>query len=176
MANIQAVERNTILAPRVADDRPLNGVRTMECGIPIRCIPIRRLPDRGAGGELDSDIPDHNPPTAVGLVRDDVSGPAALRHALTLPRHARSLGYRHLYTVRPPDDAADPIGYALDIAKGLNASAIVVYDLAAVDNSPARVCEDFDLETVCPPTTWARTYEPPHEPGRNGAVAEAKCP
>ncbi|WP_454197026.1 hypothetical protein [Nocardia sp. Marseille-Q1738] len=48
----------------------------------------------------------------------------------------------------------------LGIAAGLNVAAIVVYDLAQVDDRPARVCEDFDLETVCPPVTWARVAAP----------------
>ncbi|WP_433680073.1 hypothetical protein [Nocardia sp. CA-119907] len=96
-------------------------------------------------------------PKAVGLVRGEVSGLDAPRHAVAIQRHARALGYQYIYTVRPPQDAPDPIGYALGIAAGLGAVAIGVFDLAHVDNQPARVCEDFDLETVCPATTWART-------------------
>ncbi|MBU3064452.1 hypothetical protein KO481_23325 [Nocardia sp. NEAU-G5] len=38
-------------------------------------------------------------PTAVGLIRAETPVPAATRHALALPRHARSLGYRYAYTV-----------------------------------------------------------------------------
>ncbi|WP_157124182.1 hypothetical protein [Nocardia pseudovaccinii] len=93
---------------------------------------------------------------AVGFVRSEVSGLDAPRHAVAVQRHAGSLGYRYAYTVRPPQDIPDQIGYALGIAAGLGVAAIVVYDLAHVDNRPARVCEDFDLETVCPATTWAR--------------------
>ncbi|MQY21399.1 hypothetical protein NRB20_45100 [Nocardia sp. RB20] len=52
-----------------------------------------------------------------------------------------------------PSDAADPIAYALGTAVGLDATAIVVYDLAQVDNESALVCDDFDLETVRPPET-----------------------
>ncbi|MBU3061807.1 hypothetical protein KO481_09755 [Nocardia sp. NEAU-G5] len=66
---------------------------------------------------------------------------------------------------RPPDDAPDPIGYALGLAAALDAAAIVVFDLAAVDDRPARVCEAFDLETVCPATTWARVFTSP-DPNR----------
>jgi hypothetical protein len=33
-------------------------------------------------------------------------------------------------------------------------------DQGRVDNQPARVREDFDLETVCPPSTWARVAAP----------------
>ncbi|MCP2291651.1 hypothetical protein APR08_004589 [Nocardia amikacinitolerans] len=43
-------------------------------------------------------------------------------------------------------------------------AAIVVPGLAHVDDRPARICEDFDLETVCPPSTWARVG-PPARPG-----------
>ncbi|WP_063047823.1 hypothetical protein [Nocardia pseudovaccinii] len=57
--------------------------------------------------------------------------------------------------MRPPADHSDPIGYALDIAAGLAVDALVVYDLETVGNTPSRVCELFDLQTVCPPTTWA---------------------
>lgn len=95
-------------------------------------------------------------PKAIGIVRGEVSGPDAPRHALEIERHATNLGYRYLYTVRPPQDATDPIAYALGIAAGLAATAIVVYDLAQVDDQPGQVCEDFHLETVCPAETWAR--------------------
>ncbi|OXR45522.1 hypothetical protein B7C42_02647 [Nocardia cerradoensis] len=96
-------------------------------------------------------------PTAICLVRAEVSGPNAPRHAMEVQRHAERLGYLHLYTVRPPADAADPVGYALGLAASLNVDAIVVYDLETVGNSPSRVCDMFDLETVCPPATWAVT-------------------
>ncbi|WP_228001129.1 3,4-dihydroxy-2-butanone-4-phosphate synthase [Nocardia australiensis] len=44
----------------------------------------------------------HRKPKAVGLVRADVSGQHALRHAVEIRRHAEQLGYQYLYTVRPP--------------------------------------------------------------------------
>jgi hypothetical protein len=73
---------------------------------------------------------------------------------------------RYVYTVRPPHDIPDLIGYALGIAAGLDVAAIVVYDLSCVDDQPARVCEDFDLETVCPAETWVRAaQQPPIEAG-----------
>ncbi|MFF3569227.1 hypothetical protein ACFYXQ_15765 [Nocardia jiangxiensis] len=65
-----------------------------------------------------------------------------------------------MYTMRPPEGATDPIGNAMDIAAELGAVVIVVYDLAQVDDQPARVCEGFDLETVCPAETWARIAHP----------------
>ncbi|MEV6337808.1 hypothetical protein AB0M12_24165 [Nocardia vinacea] len=77
-----------------------------------------------------------------------------------MTRHAQLLGYEYVYTVRPPRDASDPIGYALGIAAGLDVAALVVFDLAHIDDQPARVCEDFDLETVCSATTWARAVRP----------------
>ncbi|MEG8177752.1 hypothetical protein GZH49_04280 [Nocardia terpenica] len=111
-------------------------------------------------------------PKAVGFVRPDVSRLAAPRHATAVIDHARARGYQYIYTVRPPHDTSDPIGYVLGIAAGLDVEAIVVYDLAHVDNQPARICEDFDLETVCPATTWARArfQSPP------GAVVGAADP
>lgn len=99
-------------------------------------------------------------PKAIGFVCGDVSGLAAPRHASAVTKHARLRGYEYVYTVRPPQDTPDPIGYALGIAAGLDVVAIVVFDLAHVDNQPARVCEDFDLETVCPATTWVRATRP----------------
>ncbi|WP_280273417.1 hypothetical protein [Nocardia wallacei] len=94
-------------------------------------------------------------PTAMSLVRPDVSGLEAPQHAIETQRHAEKLGYDHLYTVRPPADHPDPIGYALGMAAGLGVDALFVYDLATVDNMPSRICEMFDLETVYPPETWA---------------------
>ncbi|UGT66052.1 hypothetical protein LTT66_22385 [Nocardia gipuzkoensis] len=93
---------------------------------------------------------------AVGLVRTDVSGPHAPRHATEIRRHAEGLGYHYLYTVRPPEREVDPVGYALAIAVGVHADALVVHDLTTVDNTPARFCETCDLETVCPAVTWTR--------------------
>lgn len=93
-------------------------------------------------------------PKAIGVVRADVSGLDEPRHAVAVERHARSLGFLYIYTVRPPQDHPDPIGYALGIAAGLGVDVIVAFDLAHVDNWPSRVCEDFDLETVCPEGTW----------------------
>ncbi|MEV0028747.1 hypothetical protein [Nocardia sp. NPDC050793] len=99
-------------------------------------------------------------PTALGFVRGEVSGQAASRHEAAVLRHARALGYRYMFTVRPPDDCADPVGLVLGLAAGVGIAAIVVHDLAHVDDRPARICEDFDLETVCPPSTWARVGAP----------------
>lgn len=98
-------------------------------------------------------------PKAVGVVRPEVSGLDAPWHADEVHRHALKLGYEFVYMVRPPQDHADPVGYALGIAAGLGADVVVVYDLGAVDQSPARACEMFDLETVVPPETWARVNE-----------------
>ncbi|MDR7170161.1 hypothetical protein J2W56_003912 [Nocardia kruczakiae] len=93
-------------------------------------------------------------PTAVGLVRADVSGTRMTRHASMIRRHAHRLGYLYGYTVCPPVDD-DPIGYALSVAAGFDADALVVYDLETVGHTPSRVCGMLDLETVSPPATWA---------------------
>ncbi|WP_433724795.1 hypothetical protein ACQP0C_28355 [Nocardia sp. CA-129566] len=116
----------------------------------------RTIAIRIARGEAGGADVERERPKAVGLVRGDVSGPQAPRHAIAVQRHARALGYHYVYTIRPPQDIDDAIGYALGIAAGLDVAAIVVYGLDQVDDQPARVCEDFDLETVCPATTWAR--------------------
>jgi len=112
-------------------------------------------------------------PRAIGLVRGEVSGLAAPRHALAVQRHAVGLGCQYLYTVRPPQDHDDPVGYALGMAAGLSADVVVVYDLATVNDSPARVCDMFDLETVNPPETWTRVHEsgPDAESVRSAACA-----
>ncbi|MEU2092630.1 hypothetical protein [Nocardia beijingensis] len=109
-------------------------------------------------------------PKAIGLVRGDVSGADAPRHADAVQRHARTLGYQYVYTVRPPADAADPIGYVLAIASGLAIEVIVVFDLEHVDNRPALVCDaGFDLETVCPQCTWARSAQAAPRAGAGAA-------
>ncbi|WP_433193212.1 hypothetical protein ACQP1G_31310 [Nocardia sp. CA-107356] len=113
-----------------------------------------------ASAEAKGADPERERPKAVGFVRGDVSGLHAPRHAIAVQRHARALGYHYVYTIRPPQDTDDAIGYALTMATGLDVAAIVVYDLDQVDNQPARVCENFDLETVCPATTWARVAGP----------------
>lgn len=99
-------------------------------------------------------------PKAIGFVRNDVSGLHAPRHALDVQRHANTLGYQYVYTVRPPADVDDPIAYALGIAAGLDVQVIVVFDLGHVDCRPALICDaGFDLETVCPQGTWARSAQ-----------------
>ncbi len=104
-------------------------------------------------------------PRAVGVVRGEVSGLDAPQHADKVRRHAVALGCLYLYTVRPPQDHKDPVGYALGIAAGLDADVVVVYDLSTVNDTPERACELFDLETVSPPETWTRVHE-------NGSDAE----
>ncbi|MEV6324728.1 hypothetical protein AB0M45_26600 [Nocardia sp. NPDC051787] len=91
-----------------------------------------------------------------------MSGLDAPRHAVAVARHARALGYQYVYTVRPSHGCADPVGFALGLAAGLGVVALVIYDLAHVDYRPARVCDDFDLETACPPRTWSRVAASAH--------------
>ncbi|MFJ1460953.1 hypothetical protein [Nocardia sp. N2S4-5] len=92
----------------------------------------------------------------------------APRRRNEIQRHAQQLGYHYVYTVRPPEGHTDPVGYAITIAAGVHAAAIVVYDLEAVAYSPARVCERFDLETVCPGETWSRSIPPMVDPEAHG--------
>ncbi|WP_227997429.1 hypothetical protein [Nocardia australiensis] len=99
-------------------------------------------------------------PKAIGFVRNDVSGSAALRHATEVQRHAHLLGYQYVYTIRPPVDVDDPVAYALALASGLGVQVIVVFALEHVDCRPALICDEgFDLETVCPQGTWARSAQ-----------------
>ncbi|MGQ4616860.1 hypothetical protein [Nocardia sp. R7R-8] len=100
-------------------------------------------------------------PKSLGFIRNDVSGIHAPRHAAEVRRHAHTLGYHHVYTVRPPADVDNPIGYVLGIAAGLGVEVIVVFDLDHVDNQPALFCDKgFDLETVSPQGTWVRSAQP----------------
>jgi hypothetical protein len=46
-------------------------------------------------------------PKAIGFVSNDVSGSDAPRHAIDVQRHAHTLGYQYVYTVRPPADVAE---------------------------------------------------------------------
>ncbi|MGW4326707.1 hypothetical protein ACWEKR_12520 [Nocardia sp. NPDC004573] len=87
-----------------------------------------------------------------------------------MQRHARTLGYQYVYTVRPPADVDDPIGYMLTIASGLAIEVIVVFGLEQVDNQPALVCDaGFDLETVCPQSAWVRSAQAAPAPGAGAA-------
>jgi hypothetical protein len=96
-------------------------------------------------------------PKAVGLIRTGISRLDTPRHSIAVERHARRMGFRYIYTVRPPQDHSDPVAYAVVLAATLDAEAIVVYDLEHVNNQPALVCDQgFDLETVCPQWTWQR--------------------
>ncbi|MGY4099553.1 hypothetical protein ACW2Q0_08325 [Nocardia sp. R16R-3T] len=100
-------------------------------------------------------------PKAIGFVRADVSGPHVPRHVSEIHRHAGTLGYQYVYTVRPPGDEPDPIGYLLAMAAGLDVEVVVVFELAHVNDQPALVCDQgYDLETVCPQSTWTRTAQP----------------
>ncbi|MBF6160797.1 hypothetical protein IU438_06615 [Nocardia cyriacigeorgica] len=97
-------------------------------------------------------------PAVIGLVREEVSGPHAVRHADEIRRYAIKSGRRYVYTVRPPNGNPDPVGYTLGIAAALGVDTIIVFDLAHTDNTPDRICDDgCNLETVCPATVWTPT-------------------
>ncbi|MFG3524779.1 hypothetical protein ACGF5S_31290 [Nocardia nova] len=123
--------------------------------------------------DTDEGRRNHKRPRAVGMIRPSVSSADTSRHALAIERHAERLGYDYVYTVRPPEDRLDPVGYGLAIALGIDAAAVVVYDLTTVDHSPARVCDWCDLETVCPPETWARSPIAPEHAGPPHPLTES---
>src|SRR5689334_8388506 len=72
-------------------------------------------------------------PKAVGLVRPELSGIDTAAHALGIQCYADHLGYRWIFTVRPPQGTRDPVGYTLGIAAGMEAAAIIVADASHVD-------------------------------------------
>ncbi|WP_157110878.1 hypothetical protein [Nocardia anaemiae] len=111
--------------------------------------------------------PRQTPPKAIGF---DMSLMDSPHRRIAIQRHAEKRGYHYVYTVRPPEGHADPVGYAFNIAIGIHAAAIIVYDLEVVGYSPARVCERFDLETVCPEQTWSRVSPPAVDPGAHGLL------
>lgn len=103
----------------------------------------------------------HTPPpqratVAIGVVRTEVSGEHAPRHAYEIRRHARAAGYRYLYTVRPPSDEPNPLAYVRALATALGAEVIIAFDLGQVDDRPGLICDlGYRLETVCPHSVWA---------------------
>jgi|GEM_PF-4029645 len=101
-------------------------------------------------------------PKALGYLRTDLSGAHAPRHTAALHRHARTLDYQYIYTIYPPEDGDDPLAYALRIAAALNVDTLIIYDLSHVDNHPGRACTEVNIETVCPPITWARAANSPN--------------
>lgn len=95
-------------------------------------------------------------PAALGLVRVEISDRDAAAHDLEIQCQANYLGYRWLFTIRLPGGTHDPVGYALAIAAGLGAEAIIVTDLAHVDDQLERIIADFDLATTAPARLWRR--------------------
>lgn len=93
--------------------------------------------------------------SAIGFVRVDLSAHNAPRHVHEICRYARESGYRYLYTVRPPVDDPNPLGYVGSLASELSAEVIIAFDLGQVDNRPALLCDlGYRLETVCPHSVW----------------------
>ncbi len=130
------------------------------------------------GPAMNASTPNHQP-TAMCLTHTETSSLHAARHTEEVQRHASKLGYFPVYTVSPPADDPDPLGYALDLASDLGVDALVVHDLATVGNTPSRVCDKFDLVTVSPPATWTAvlpgTVDPLHtHPDRALTVVSAQ--
>ncbi|WP_227984452.1 hypothetical protein [Nocardia spumae] len=99
-------------------------------------------------------VPSASRPKAVGLVRTELSGIDTAAHALDIQCYAHHLGYRWIYTVRPPQGTRDPVGYALDIAASMGAAAIIVVDATHIDSPDEFVSAGFDLVTTAPPRLW----------------------
>lgn len=93
-------------------------------------------------------------PIALGLVRPTLSGRDTATDAIEIQSHAHHLGYRWLYTLRPPETTSDPVGYTLALAAGLNAVAIVTVSDAHIDHNPGRITPSMDLITITPPYIW----------------------
>ena len=104
----------------------------------------------GAPGSLRPD----SRPGAVGLVRPELSGAETATHALGIQCHAQHLGYRWIYTVRPPQGTRDPVGYTLGIAASMDAAAVITVDIEHLDGRPELVSDSFDLVTLTPPQMW----------------------
>ncbi|NKY53687.1 hypothetical protein [Nocardia vermiculata] len=93
-------------------------------------------------------------PAALGLVRPSLSGRRAASYALEIQSHAQYLGYRWLYTLRPPTTTSDPVGYALALAAGLDAAAVITVSDAHIDYRPERIAAALNLITITPPRIW----------------------
>ncbi|TLG14398.1 hypothetical protein FEK35_08370 [Nocardia cyriacigeorgica] len=128
-------------------------------------MPDPHIVEAGPGGRR---------PAAIGLVREEVSGPHAVRYAAEIRRYAIRSGRSYVYTVRPPTADPDPVGYTLGIAATLGIDTIIVFDLAHTDNTPARICDHgYTLETICPATTWTPTNAPPSAEAVSRAAHDA---
>ncbi|MFF0456115.1 hypothetical protein [Nocardia africana] len=93
-------------------------------------------------------------PKALGLVRTELSGSDTAAHALGIQCYADYLGYRWIFTVRPPQGTLDPVGYTLCIAASMEAAAIIVIDPTHVDHRTDIGTAGFDLLTITPPRLW----------------------
>ncbi|WP_147286989.1 hypothetical protein [Nocardia otitidiscaviarum] len=95
---------------------------------------------------------------ALGYLRGDISGTGLTRHTDAIRSLANRWDYQLVYIVRLwPSSVPDPLEHVLTIADELSVAAILVPDLAHVDNQPALVCDVCDLITAIPEQTWART-------------------
>lgn len=93
-------------------------------------------------------------PTAVGMVRLEISGRHTAAYALEIQCQAHHLGYRCICTLRLPEGTVHPVEYTLANAVGMDADAIIVPDLTHVDEQPERITADVDLVTIAPARIW----------------------
>lgn len=113
---------------------------------------------------MENAVGTRNPrrPRAIGYIRADISGDRQPHHAHEIRLLARRQGYNLVYVVRLwQNSVPDPMNHVLGIVRSIDATALIVPELAHVDNSPEPVCDICHLITVGPEQFWAKTGSRP---------------
>ncbi|WP_051163038.1 hypothetical protein [Nocardia brevicatena] len=96
-------------------------------------------------------------PRAIGYIRADISGDHQPHHAHDIRPLARRQGYNLVYLVRLwQNSVPNPMDHVLGIVRCIDATALIVPELAHVDNRPEPVCDTCHLITVSPEQFWAK--------------------
>lgn len=96
-------------------------------------------------------------PTAIGFLRADISSYRESSHGHDIRRLAKRMGYELLFVVRFEQDSdavPDPLEPVLGLVRAIHADAVIVPDLAHVEDQPRPICDVCDLITVYPEQTW----------------------